>query len=241
MKYTSEILPKHVSIIMDGNGRWASKRARPRILGHQKGVDVLHDIIEHAHDCGITTLSAWAFSTSNWNRPADEVAGLMKLMRRTLQKDIDQFHKRNARLRIVGFREGLQKDLVGLIEHSERVTANNTAMDVIIFFNYDGQADIVQAVQRCIAEDIMEPTKQDINQRLLTGDMPDPDLLIRTSGIMRISNYMLWQTKFTEYFFSEKLWPDFTRADLDAALAYYTSVDRKFGFVNAEAARQVVA
>lgn len=235
---------------MDGNGRWASKRGLPRLVGHQRGLDVLHDIIEYAHEAGIAYISAWAFSTANWNRPQEEISGLMKLLRRTIQKDLATFHKRNARLKIIGDRAGISPDLIELIEHAEASTKDNDAITVLILFNYDGRSDILQATNRFYQDEVQKqssssaqeiklipPTPEQLANYLLTANIPEPDLVIRTSGLTRISNYMIWQCAFSEYYFSEKLWPDFKRDDFQRALDFYQGTERKFGHVNAKAAQ----
>lgn len=228
-------IPQHVSIIMDGNGRWASKRRLPRIMGHQRGVEVLHEVIEYANQIGVKYLSAWAFSTANWNRPKEEVLGLMGLLKRTIQKDLVTFHKRNARLRIIGSRENLSDEILTLIDHAEETTKNNTGITIVIFFNYDGKFDIMQAVHRFYQDHPQQknpPHERDLDPYLLTKAIPEPELVIRSGNLFRFSNYMIWQCAFSEFFFSDKLWPDFKADDLQRAIDHYRSTERKFGKIS---------
>lgn len=225
-------IPRHVAIIMDGNGRWASKRLQPRLFGHKAGVAALKRAIDYAIQAGIDYLSAWAFATANWKRPETEVSGLMSLLKSTLKNDIDEFHEKNIRLRVVGFFDDLDPDLVTLIRQSEDKTKLNDGLTLIIQFNYDGRRDILQAIQNC-TENHDNPITEDIlTKYTLMGPFPEPELMIRTSNVIRLSNYMMWQLTFTELVFLEKNWPDFTQDDFHKAVLSYQQLDRNFGHVS---------
>lgn len=235
-------LPKHVAIIMDGNGRWARKQNMPRLFGHQKGVDILKQAVETSIRIGIPYLTVWAFSTENWRRPEDEVKGLLNLFKLALKKDLPDFHKQNIRLKVLGLREGLDKDLLELIDKAEDLTKNNTALVLTVAFNYGGRADILQATQK--AATLVEEGKlkaADITEDLLTSfmlasDIPDPDLIIRTGKVSRISNFMLWQGFYAELVFQDILWPEFTPEKFYEALYAYESYQRNFGRVTQDVA-----
>jgi undecaprenyl diphosphate synthase len=241
--WTSQIdlttLPHHVALIMDGNGRWARAHGRPRLFGHQKGEEALKDAISFALEIGIPYLSAWAFSTANWKRPEAEITGLMNLLRHSLQKELKTFHEKGIRLKVIGLRQGLSKDLLTSIDKAVEQTKNNTKLTLVIAFNYDGRTDILQATQR-LAEKVKEGaldtsalTEEAITSHLMTAGIPDPDLLIRTSGIIRLSNFMMWQCVYTEFVFLEKNWPDFTPQDFCAAIQTFQKCERKFGQISA--------
>lgn len=227
-------MPTHVALIMDGNGRWAESRNQPRLFGHKKGVDALKKAIEFAVEHQIKYLSAWAFSTANWKRPQDEISGLMTILRHTLEKDLQEFHGQKIKLKVIGFLEDLDPNLRSLIQKAEETTKNNTALTLIIQFNYDGKRDLVTAMKSLIhegtaAEDITDDL---IAKETLMGQFPDPDLVIRTSGVVRLSNYMLWQCAFSEFVFLKKNWPDFTADDFKQALEIYQGYERKFGDIS---------
>ena len=231
-------IPKHVAVIMDGNGRWAKKRGLPRTMGHKRGAESVRRIIESAGELGIQYLTLFGFSSENWNRPEQEVSDLMKLLRQYLRSQTAEFHQRNARLSVIGDRTAFDEDIVDLIENAEQLTKNNNGIHVIIALNYGGKQDIAQATQRIIDKAIQTGEKLDnqeiidnISKNLLTADIPDPDLLIRTSGEQRISNFLLWQCAYTEMVFLSTLWPDFDKQDLICALEEYASRDRRFGNV----------
>lgn len=234
-----EKLPQHVAIIMDGNGRWARKRGMPRLFGHQRGVDSLKKAIGFALDVGIPYLSAWAFSTANWKRPETEISGLMTILRHTLRKDLAEFHDRDIQLKVVGSRKGLPEDLIAMIERAEDLTQDNKKLTLLINFNYDGRTDILEATKK-IAEQIKTGTisPEDITEETfakytMTAGVPDPELLIRTSGVIRLSNYMIWQCAFTEFVFLEKNWPDFTEQDFCTAIQEFQKCGRNFGQISA--------
>ena len=224
-------IPEHVAIIMDGNGRWAKSRNKPRLFGHKAGVDALKKAIAFASENGIKYLSAWAFSTANWKRPESEVSGLMSILRATLKNDINDFHEKNIRLKVVGFLDELAPDLQDLIKAAEEKTKDNTRLTLIIQFNYDGQRDIVSAVNHLVDKGSKKITADQLAGALMMGDYPMPELMIRTSNVLRLSNYMLWQLAFTEFVFVEKNWPDFNEDDFLNALLQYQSIERRFGSI----------
>ncbi len=231
-------IPRHVAIIMDGNGRWAKKRGLPRSMGHKKGSETVSHIIETANELGIKYLTLFGFSSENWNRPEQEIKYLMKLLRQYLRSETAEFHKRNARLSVIGNRSAFDRDIVDLIENAEKLTENNSGIHVIMALNYGGQQDIVHATYRIIEDALCckkppdrATLKDKISKYLMTSEIPDPDLLIRTSGEQRISNFLLWQCAYTEMVFVPTLWPDFNKQDLLYAISEYASRDRRFGAI----------
>ncbi len=231
-------IPRHVAIIMDGNGRWAKKRGLPRSMGHKKGSESVRRVIENASEFGIEYLTLFGFSAENWNRPEQEINDLMKLLRHYLRSETAEFHKKNARLSVIGDRSAFDRDIVDLMENAENLTKDNDGIHVTIALNYGGQQDISQATQKIIEEalvtgDMPDTTtiKDKINKYLMSSGVPDPDLLIRTSGEQRISNFLLWQCAYTEMVFVPALWPDFNTQDLLFCLNEYASRDRRFGAI----------
>ncbi len=227
--------PKHVAIIMDGNGRWAAARGLPRTAGHKAGVDALRRAVRAAADIGIEYLTVYSFSSENWSRPFAEVSFLLDLLRRFIRQDVAELHASGVRIKIIGEREGLEPDLVALLADSEKLTADNTKLTLIVAFNYGSRQEIVRAVQK-ISEaakaGVVDPkaiTPAVLSSYLDTADIPDPDLLIRTSGEHRISNYLLWQCAYTEFVFTAELWPDFSRDVLERAIAEFQTRDRRYG------------
>ncbi|OON98971.1 MAG: di-trans,poly-cis-decaprenylcistransferase [Epulopiscium sp. Nele67-Bin004] len=223
----------HVAIIMDGNGRWATKNNLSRNEGHKEGSDVLKTIIDYANKRNVDYLTVYAFSTENWNRPKDEVDGLMKLLENYLTRAIRQAKKDDAKIRVIGTKDNLSKSIIDKMNKLEEVTKNNTGVYVLFAINYGGRDEIIRACTK-IANDkasgkINNITEQIFNSYLDTHDIPDPDLLIRTSGEMRTSNFLPWQLAYTEFYFTEKLWPDFTKKDFDEALEVYSLRKRRFG------------
>jgi undecaprenyl diphosphate synthase len=216
--------PAHVAIIMDGNGRWAKARGLPRAAGHNRGVETLRHTISAAIELGITYLTVYAFSSENWGRPPTEIAGLMGLLRRYLRGEIAEFHKNGVRLRVIGERSRLPLDIVRLIEDAEASTAGNRQLTLVVALSYGGRQDIVAAVRRlakAAAAGSLDPRAIDDKQfavELFTGDIPDPDLVIRTSGEQRMSNFLLWQSANSELVFLDKYWPDFNKEDLAEAV-----------------------
>jgi undecaprenyl diphosphate synthase len=225
---------RHIAIIMDGNGRWATKRHLPRVAGHTAGVGALRRVVQCASDEHIVDmLSVYAFSTENWHRPRIEVEGLMRLFWETVRSDVQRLHRDNVRVRHLGRISGLPADVQRAIHESAELTKNNTGMSVNVCFNYGGRAELVDAVRQIIA-DGCDPEAVDeelISAYLYTRDMPDPDLVIRTAGEMRISNFLLWQSAYSEYYVTPTLWPDFGRDDLLAAVDSYNQRQRRFGRV----------
>jgi undecaprenyl diphosphate synthase len=228
-------MPRHVAIIMDGNGRWAKKRLLPRIAGHRKGIEAAKAAVRAAGDLGLEVLTLYAFSTENWRRPEDEVRDLMGLLKHFIQTDIDELAQNGVRLRIIGNYRALAPDLVTLIDAAIARTASNTRTTLVIALNYGSQAELVD-VARALASEAkagaLDPADIDdamINARLDTGDLPPPDLLIRTSGEQRLSNFLLWQLAYAELMFVDTLWPDFGAKELEKAIAQYTTRERRFG------------
>lgn len=234
----SENCPHHVAIIMDGNGRWAKSRAKSRLYGHSQGVEAIRDVLKAATELKIEYLTLYAFSTENWNRPKKEVDGLMDLMVLTISNEVDELNKNNVRLGSIGDRLGLPESCQSALDKAIADTAKNTGINLIVALNYSARWEILNAVKK-IAQKIenKEMTTDEVNtetfeQELCLASIPDPDLLIRTSGECRISNFMLWQLAYSELYFTEKLWPDFGREDLYKAIINYQSRERRFGMVS---------
>ncbi|MDR6870200.1 undecaprenyl diphosphate synthase [Bosea sp. BE125] len=239
--------PSHVAIIMDGNGRWAQMRGLPRQEGHRRGLEALRRTVKNAGELGIAVLTLYSFSTENWRRPQAEVSFLMGLLKRFVEKDLAELDASGVKVRIIGGREDLAPDLRRLVEHAEAMTCNNTGMTLAIAFNYGSRDEIVRtaralatevAAGRIAASAIDEAL---FSSRLDTSDLPDPELVIRTSGETRISNFLLWQAAYAEFVFSPVLWPDFDRTALEDALAEYRRRERRFGGVSEPADRNVGA
>jgi len=224
-------VPRHVAIIMDGNGRWAKQRFMPRVAGHKRGVDTVREIVKACIERGVEQLTLFAFSSENWRRPEDEVTKLMELFVLALEREVDKLHKNGVRLRIVGDLARFGPRLNKLIADGEALTKNNTRLVLNVAANYGGRWDILQAVNGLIADqDRNGPiTEADLAQGLCLSDAPEPDLFIRTGGEKRISNFLLWQLAYTELYFTDTLWPDFDAAALDAAIDSYQKRERRFG------------
>ncbi|TXG84128.1 MAG: isoprenyl transferase [Sphingomonadales bacterium] len=227
--------PRHVAIIMDGNGRWAKKRLLPRLAGHRQGAEAVRRTVRACIDRGISYLTIYAFSSENWKRPADEVDDLMGLLRHYLRNEIAELHRNGVRVRFIGDTASLAPDLRALVDEARTGTADNTALTLVIALNYGGQAELVRAV-RSVAADVAAGrlSIEAIDETCLSGHldtagMPDPDLVIRTSGEQRLSNFMLWQAAYAELVFLECLWPDFNEATLDEALEEFAARERRFG------------
>ena len=223
-----ENLPKHITIIMDGNGRWAKQRGKERIYGHIEGAESVRACCELAVEMGIEYLSLYAFSTENWNRPKDEIMGLMSLMAKSILEEKPTFQKNNIRFMVLGDRSQLSEELIGDIDKAMEETASNTGLTLIVFLSYSGKWDIRQAATR-YAEDMKKGVASEFEDYLCTKGIPDPDLLIRTSGEQRISNFLLWQCAYTEFYFTDTLWPDFRKPQLRSAIETYASRERRFG------------
>ena len=228
-------LPAHVSIIMDGNGRWAKARGRERVFGHMEGVESVRACLEYAVEKGIKYLSLYAFSEENWNRPQDEVATLMELMMKSMRNELPLFMKYNIRFMVLGNRARLSDTLNAGIDSMMEQTAGHTGTTCIVFLSYSGKWDILNALKTAARELTPEQLQnleiQDFDKYLVTADVPDPDLLIRTSGEIRISNYLLWQCAYTEFYFTDVLWPDFRKPQFQEALDEYARRDRRYGKV----------
>ncbi|MDD2917908.1 polyprenyl diphosphate synthase [Rhodoferax sp.] len=230
---TNKSTPHHVAIVMDGNGRWASRRFLPRIAGHKQGVDSLKRCARACDARGIKVLTVFAFSSENWQRPQEEVSGLMDLFAMALGREVPQLKKDGVQLRFIGERQGLSARVQKGIEQAEATTADNRRLVLNVCFNYGGRWDIVQAAVRVAAQGLAM-TEQSLSQMMALAHVPDPDLVIRTGGEQRISNFLLWQSAYSEFFFSDKLWPDFDEAELDLAIQTFGQRDRRFGRVSGQ-------
>lgn len=226
-------LPNHIAIIMDGNGRWAKKRGLPRNLGHRQGVQALIKMARYCSDIGIHNLTLYAFSTENWSRPQKEVDYLLKLIKENLKGIEKKLTKRQIKLKVIGEKTHLNEELIQTIKDVENNSKNNTGMILNIAFNYGSKDEIVHAFQK-MAQDKVLFTKEKVSKYLYTSESGDVDLLIRTSGEMRISNFLLWQSAYSEFYFTDTYWPDFTPKEMDKALLAYTSRDRRFGGIKNE-------
>jgi undecaprenyl diphosphate synthase len=225
---TAQRVPNHVAIVMDGNGRWATRRFLPRIAGHRQGVDALRRCLRLCDSRGIRVLTVFAFSSENWQRPADEVTGLMDLFAFSLSRELPQLMAEGVQLHFIGERQGLSKRVLGGIEQVESQTAVNKRLILNICFNYGGRWDIAQAAQKLAASG--EPvTEQNLGRYMALSHVVDPDLVIRTGGEFRISNFLLWQSAYSEFVFTDTLWPDFDESALDSAMTAYASRERRFG------------
>lgn len=231
-------IPKHIAIIMDGNGRWAKQKGKNRIFGHSGGVSSVREIVETAAELGVRYLTLYTFSTENWNRPQDEVSGLMKLLLKTTRMEVRTLSKKNVRLRTIGNIEGLPKDTLNELRHAMETTKNNTRMDLILALNYGSKLEILQAVKQ-IAEKVQtgalhisEINEEVFSNHLYTTGIPDPELMIRTSGENRLSNFLLWQLAYSEFYFTELLWPDFNKEELYKAILAYQKRERRLGMTS---------
>ncbi len=225
-------VPRHIAVIMDGNGRWAKQRFMPRVMGHQRGVESLREVVKACRDLGVEYLTVFAFSSENWRRPADEVSFLMSLFLKMLEREVEKMHKHDIRLKIIGDRSRFDDRLRQTMQDAEQLTANNAGLTLTIAANYGGRWDVMNAVQsmlkkhpqlaQCFSEDDLAPY-------LSMSDAPEPDLFIRTGGEQRISNFMLWQLAYTELYFTDVLWPEFGRKELETAISSYRKRERRFG------------
>jgi undecaprenyl diphosphate synthase len=234
--------PRHIAIIMDGNGRWAAERGLPRSAGHKQGVEALRRTVKAAGDAGVEILTVYSFSTENWSRPKPEVTFLLELFRRFVRQDVAELHAAGVRICMIGTREGLDRNILALVNDAEKLTAHNTGMTLVIAFNYGGRQELVRAMQ-AMAEKIAGGTlaphdlsPECVSDHLDTAQWPDPDLLIRTGGEERISNFLLWQSAYTEFVFMPEYWPDFDGHLLDRAVAEFRGRERRFGGVKAKTA-----
>ena len=234
-------MPAHVAIIMDGNGRWAAQRGLPRFEGHRRGVEAIRRAVRSATDLGIRYLTVYSFSAENWRRPAQEVSDLMGLLKRFVRHDLAELHGNNIRVRIIGERQSLAPDIRALLDEAEQLTRLNTGLTLVIAFNYGGRQEIVSAV-RALAQQVrdgaLDPaaiTMDTIEAMLDTQGIPDPDLVIRTSGEQRVSNFLTWQCAYSEFIFLPDFWPDFDDATFRAAIDEYCRRDRRFGGLSSQA------
>ncbi|MCZ8179549.1 MAG: isoprenyl transferase [Rhizobium sp.] len=235
------IVPQHVAIIMDGNGRWANARGLPRTFGHRKGVETVRETVKAAGEAGVSYLTLFAFSSENWRRPEAEVNELFGLLKAFIRRDLADLHQAGVRIRIIGDRVNLRDDIRSLLLEAEDTTVNNTGMTLVIAFNYGSRDEIARAAAR-LAADVqagkLDPSQidaQTLNDRLDTAGIPDPDLVIRTSGEERLSNFLLWQAAYAELMFVPDFWPDFTPALFDSVLERYAARDRRFGGLSTKA------
>jgi undecaprenyl diphosphate synthase len=228
-------VPRHVAIIMDGNGRWAAGRGLPRVEGHRRGVEALRRTVRAASDLGISVLTIFSFSSENWSRPQSEIRDLLSLLRRFIRNDLADLHKSNVRVRIIGERDDLSRDIRSLLEEAEGLTRANTGLILVVAFNYGARQEIARAARRLASEVAQGQLSADaitpelLAERLDTSDLPDPDVIIRTSGEQRLSNFLLWQSAYSELVFVSINWPDFDRAALEGAIAEYRRRERRFG------------
>jgi undecaprenyl diphosphate synthase len=231
-------IPKHIAIIMDGNGRWANRRGLPRTAGHKQGAEAARRVVKDAAEMGVEFVTLFGFSSENWSRPESEIKELMSLLRYYLRSETAELHKSGARLRVIGNRAELDDDIIQLIENAEDLTKDNDKITLVIALNYGGRHDILQAAQRLAEKAVSEgrvPDMKVIEKEfpgfLMTAGVPEPDLLIRTSGEQRISNFLLWQCAYSELVFTDTLWPDFDREDLEQAVQDFARRERRFGAI----------
>jgi len=224
-------VPRHVAIIMDGNGRWAKKRGLPRVAGHRAGTENLRNIIRASAEFSIKYLTLYAFSTENWSRPQTEVSGLMNILADVIDREMAELHKEGARLLHIGHLDGLSKNLREKVKHAIELTRDNKGITIVLAFNYGGRDEIVHAFKKLLADDV-KPDEVDtemVSRYMFTRDIPDPDLVVRTSGERRTSNFLTWQTVYSEWYFPQVYWPDFDKEELRKALQDYAGRERRFG------------
>jgi undecaprenyl diphosphate synthase len=235
-------IPQHVAIIMDGNGRWAQQRGLPRTMGHRKGVEAVREAVRTAGDAGVSYLTLFAFSSENWSRPETEVSDLMGLLKAFIRRDLAELHAENVRIRVIGSRENLRGDILPLLVEAEETTRQNTGLTLVIAFNYGARDEIARAARKLASKVASGEISADeidavaLDRQLDTTGIPDPDLVIRTSGEQRLSNFLLWQAAYAELVFIPEFWPDFTREVFYSALEAYAGRDRRFGGVTPVAA-----
>ncbi len=233
-------LPQHIAIIMDGNGRWAKQRSLPRTAGHQQGIEACKRAVRSAGELGVNYLTLFGFSTENWNRPAAEVNELMRLLRMYLRSETAELHRGNVKMKMIGERSPFSKDLLQLIENAENITKDNDGLNLTIALNYGGRDEIIRAssdMALSMQEQGIEPNYDNVQEHfeshLMTKDVPDPDILIRTSGEKRISNFLLWQCAYSEFVYTDTLWPDFEKEDMEQAIEEFQGRERRYGAVKA--------
>jgi undecaprenyl diphosphate synthase len=235
-------LPEHVAIIMDGNGRWAKQRGLPRVMGHRRGVEAVRETVKAAGECGLKYLTLFAFSSENWRRPEAEVSDLLGLLKAFIRRDLAELHRENVRVRVIGDRNGLKDDIKSLLNEAEQTTLDNSGLTLVIAFNYGSRDEIARAAAS-LARDVLEGklaasdvSPDAITARLDTAGIPDPDLIIRTSGEERLSNFLLWQAAYSEFLFIPDFWPDFDRQLFFSAIDQYMARDRRFGGLSGQVA-----
>lgn len=233
LKLPRERVPAHVAIIMDGNGRWAKQRGLSRMEGHEAGTENIRRILSRAAELGIRYLTLWAFSTENWRRPHEEVAGLMRILGAAIESETEELHKQGAQLRHIGDLDALDPELRQSVLEAIELTQNNTRIILTLAFNYGGRQELINAISNMIRDGVDPDTIDDsmVERYLYMPDLPDADLIVRTSGEWRLSNFLLWQSAFSELYFTPKFWPDFGPADLDEAIRDYSQRERRFGGV----------
>ena len=241
-------VPRHIAVIMDGNGRWAKQRMLPRVAGHKRGVEVVREVTRSCVERGVKFLTLFAFSSENWRRPTDEVSVLRQLFLAALEQEVDRLNRNGVRLRVIGDVVPFGQKIVDLVERAEQATESNAKLTLTIAANYGGRWDLLQATNKMIAasDDTRGPfSEEDLSRHLAMSFAPEPDLFIRTGGEQRISNFLLWQLAYTELYFTQTLWPDFGAASLDEAIAWYAKRERRFGRtsdqLSASGRRQVTA
>ncbi len=224
-------LPRHIAIIMDGNGRWATARGLPRLEGHRAGLEVIRGLLRHLGERGISYVTLYAFSTENWSRPREEVTGLFRLMAQSIKKEARELHKNNVRIRHLGRTEGLEAKIVADIAEAAELTRRNTGLNLSIALNYGGRQELVDAMRKLMAEGVppADVSERLIAEHLYTPELPDVDLVVRTAGEMRLSNFLLWQSAYAEFYATPVLWPDFNNAEADKALEAFALRRRRFG------------
>ena len=237
MNYELKYIPQHIAIIMDGNGRWATERGKERSFGHQAGVETVRRITSECTRLGVKYLTLYTFSTENWNRPADEISALMGLVLSSLEDEI--FMKNNVRFRVIGDLKRLPGDVQQKLRETEEHTAKNDAMTMVVALSYSSRWEITEAVRQLVAEGAEEVSEETVSKHLQTSFMPDPDLLIRTGGELRISNYLLWQIAYSELYFCDTYWPDFDEAELHKAIESYQKRQRRFGKTEAQVEEEI--
>jgi undecaprenyl diphosphate synthase len=241
-KLPAQRIPRHVAIIMDGNGRWAAARGLPRTAGHKVGIDALRRAVRAACDMGIEYLTVYSFSTENWSRPQAEVSFLLELLRRFIRQDVADLHSAGVRIRSIGDRQNLEASLVTMIDDAVRLTQSNTKLNLVIAFNYGSRQELVRAARALAGKvaagaiSVDDVTLESLSGQLDTADMPDPDLLIRTGGEERISNFLLWQCAYTEFVFVPEYWPDFNADVFARAVSAFAARERRFGGIKAQTA-----
>lgn len=228
-------VPDHVAIIMDGNGRWAKQRGLPRTAGHRQGVEAVRTTVKAAREMGVSCLTLYSFSSENWNRPPEEISDLFALLRMYIRRDLAELHENNVKISIIGMREGVPNDILSLLDEASTLTRENSGQRLVIAFNYGGRSEIIAAAQRLASKAAKgeiraeEITEQNFSSELDTAGLPDPDLMIRTSGELRLSNFLLWQIAYTEFVFLDCYWPDFNKAEFANAIEEYRGRKRRFG------------